>query len=421
MDPNVKLRAEEDHEVEVGKNQWTLLDALDYDNHATIHIDTNLIFYERIKHIEIDRHFAREELQVGVIIMHYIPSKNQLTNIFTKILITRLLFTTHAPSWRRSSVRLLFSVSPLPILYISASISSRPSPLHIPKTSSYTEYSREVGRRRRKKEKKKSKMCRSVDHQGFGLGRHRLDQRDTLRIRSFHLHLTFTPPAAATRLPETLTLLYLPRINGNLLEINEAKINPNSPALVALHRLHRSRDPVFASTDRVRASEGVRFEVLAKEDWLLKGVFRRGGEGDDRDKWRLECNCTLEDGALQVSAAEVRVVDERCGEMREKVEMVPRRRRRRPWVFLGLEEIPEEREVEVEADCCNCEEGVMDREDEEMEEIEGLNETGMMEKEMETVRWAVDLGIWAMCLGVGVLVTKASAKSLLRRRKRFLI
>ncbi|KAG9457267.1 hypothetical protein H6P81_001775 [Aristolochia fimbriata] len=255
-------------------------------------------------------------------------------------------------------------------------------------------------------------MCRWVDDsQGIGLARHP-SQRDALRIRSFQLHLSFDE-AAVVRLPDTLTLVYHPRVNGSLLEINEAKIDPNSPALVALHRLHHIPHPaVFASADRVRVGPGVAFEILSKDRTLLKGVFRRA------DGWRLDCACAMEaEGALCVSAADVRVVAERVGELRETVEMVPRRRRRRGHQCGGLEQIPEEGEGEGEVDGCDCGKVLMDvGDDEDAEEMEGCDDAEM-NTEMETVRWAVDLGIWAMCFGLGVLVTRAS----LRRTKRLFI
>lgn len=57
-----------------------------------------------------------------------------------------------------------------------------------------------------------------------------------------------------------------------------------------------------------------------------------------------------------------------------------------------------------------------------VQEDVGGGDDGTMEEigevEMEGVRWAVDVGIWVVCLGVGFLVSKASSTRIIRQRRR---
>lgn len=166
---------------------------------------------------------------------------------------------------------------------------------------------------------------------------------------------------------------------------------------------------MYGSRERVRVSEGVRFEVYLREEKVVKGGFRKDEEGE----WKMECRCGLEGEMVvveEVKKVEVCVAAEGEVEvMRETVEMVVRRKRGR--CFEGLEEIPEQQSEgeEVEEYCCDCG-------GEEVEEEAEAEDGGEVEVEVEGVRWAVDVGIWVMCLGVGYLVSKASSKSLRRRR-----
>jgi len=54
------------------------------DNQVTRHIAANLIFHERIKHIEVDYHFIQEKIQVKEIKTPFVKSGDQLADIFTK-------------------------------------------------------------------------------------------------------------------------------------------------------------------------------------------------------------------------------------------------------------------------------------------------------------------------------------------------
>ena len=54
------------------------------DNQAAINIAHNPIHHDRTKHVEIDWHFIKEKLDIGLICTPYVPSSKQLADILTK-------------------------------------------------------------------------------------------------------------------------------------------------------------------------------------------------------------------------------------------------------------------------------------------------------------------------------------------------
>jgi len=54
------------------------------DNSSAINISKNLVLHSKTKHISIKFHFLREQVNKGEVRLEYVPSKDQLVDIFTK-------------------------------------------------------------------------------------------------------------------------------------------------------------------------------------------------------------------------------------------------------------------------------------------------------------------------------------------------
>ncbi|KAM2874298.1 hypothetical protein COP2_017588 [Malus domestica] len=54
------------------------------DNLSALALSSNPVFHSKIKHLDTDYHFVREKVQKGAIHVHYIPTDDQVADVFTK-------------------------------------------------------------------------------------------------------------------------------------------------------------------------------------------------------------------------------------------------------------------------------------------------------------------------------------------------
>jgi hypothetical protein len=123
-----------------------------------------------------------------------------------------------------------------------------------------------------------------------------------LEIRLFYVRVT---PCVIESVPDHLTIRHLRRSISTPLEINGSKIPSSDSASLTLRRdrLNKeSSEVTYVSTDSVRVTRGVEFEVLDNKDMVLCGSLERiettswgnnggvgGLENDARTGWSLEC------------------------------------------------------------------------------------------------------------------------------------
>jgi hypothetical protein len=58
------------------------------DNINVVYMSSNPVQHQRTKHVEIDLHFVREKVALGVVRVLHVPTTSQLADIFTKGLLS---------------------------------------------------------------------------------------------------------------------------------------------------------------------------------------------------------------------------------------------------------------------------------------------------------------------------------------------
>ncbi|KAL3514635.1 hypothetical protein ACH5RR_027352 [Cinchona calisaya] len=108
--------------------------------------------------------------------------------------------------------------------------------------------------------------------------------------------------------PECLTLNHIPLSPDTLLEVNGSRCSIYSEGASCFLRRDRvykkSEEATFVSTDSIRLTGSVKFEVFHKEDVVLSGVlemlFSNGFTGESNGntrKWSINCETVMSTGA----------------------------------------------------------------------------------------------------------------------------
>jgi hypothetical protein len=201
---------------------------------------------------------------------------------------------------------------------------------------------------------------------GFSNGPY-LNHSAGFEIRLFYVRIA---PCVIDSVPSHLTLRHLRREIGVLLEINNSRIPASESASLTLRRDRVDKDSsevTYVSTDSVRVTGGVEFEVHENQDLILCGSLERmetnwsngcsGLDNDARTGWSMDCYMAASIGSgssaffqpkLGVSAPSFEVYIAGCCSgvpviLTKTIQMSPRRK---PVRHAVLDAIPEDEEVQ---------------------------------------------------------------------------
>ncbi|KAH0905367.1 hypothetical protein HID58_037194 [Brassica napus] len=270
-----------------------------------------------------------------------------------------------------------------------------------------------------------------------------LSQSAWLEVRLFYVRIA---PCFVENVPDSLTLRHPRRETGASLEVNGVRVPPLQTASLKLRRDRVDRESsevTYVSTEAVRVTGCVDFEVYDKEEMVLCGNLDRiegawsnnGTVSDAKTGWGMDCYVAMRNGSgssssssaffrpkLGVSSPSVEVyIAGCCGGvpviLTKTIQASPRRKVAR---HVTLDAIPEDEEVEKEQDVVTTgdefarqqkvqmmESEVGDYDDESEMKMryypEGMyvDEDGQLSWFNAGVRVGVGIGL-GMCLGVGI-------------------
>ena len=141
-------------------------------------------------------------------------------------------------------------------------------------------------------------LCAS--HGSYGFLSPTCSSQSWFDIRVIYVRVT---SCALEDAPEFLKIRFPPRSIGVALEVNGGWISPSEEACVDLRRDRvdtETTEATYVSTDNIRMSETICFEVFNKEEALVSGTlehsnnYQESGHGSKGKRtWSMECCCVV--------------------------------------------------------------------------------------------------------------------------------
>ncbi|KAK2967315.1 hypothetical protein RJ640_006181 [Escallonia rubra] len=196
-----------------------------------------------------------------------------------------------------------------------------------------------------------------------------LQQSGWLEIRLFYVRIA---PCAVQSVPNHLALRHLRREIGVSLEINGTRVPSSDVASITLRRDRVDKETsevTYVSTDSVRVTGAIEFEVHEEEEMVLCGSLERmeatwcngtvGLDNDSKTGWTMECytSASVASGGsaffqprMGISSPSVEVYIAGCCSgvpviLTKTIQISPRRKLSR---HMMLDAIPEDEEIDKE-------------------------------------------------------------------------